>query len=887
MNDSELLLRFAREHDEPAFTELVRRHAGLVRSIALRACHGNDALAHDVTQRVFITLARKAARLAAHPALLGWLHRAARLEALAAHRAAARRAAREAAAASHLLPEPDSGPDWRAVAPLLDEALGRLSAADREAVLARHVVGLPYATVGQRLGLRENAARMRTERAVEKLRDLLARRGIVSTAAALGASLSLHAAAHPAPPALVADLASRALAETTPAASAGAGLGGILAALLRSPAFIAATLSLLLLGTWVYLDSPTNSPPTPATLATASPRPSAPPAGHSPATATAAKTPPPAARFANERDFETWARAVLNAAHPDEAHALLRQRGFALDRSAFGPAYAEARLSWQAGGLGSMGAGYHLAPYFNAWRVQDLDAAARWLLGGKLPEAAYGEWVKPLLAAARAAPDTLAAWVADFAGHPLHQDLKANLLWVRQGPRAALDFMSGPDYKVAKAAHWSPGRPPMSEVFDSWFEAAPHDAVAWTATLADRFTRGSILLSLGKQSAGPDGQLAHSAALDLLGGLKGEAMEDALGLYLNTLSFRNPSLGARLALQTSGADDPRNWIDQSLQNWAQKDPAGALAFVREQALPTGKLAAVARGWLQKDSDAVRLWALSLPEAEGATAKDAILAALQTTHPERVREMAASLGVSSPRHYEQTALLFLTGSDPDTALAWLRSQPADDARRELARGAASALAGQDPARALEVLAEFAATPDARMAFDLSAGMAYDSPEVLPRWIAALPAGSAERRAAVAGVLAPGVERGYDTVRSAAERWLREPAAVDDALFRIAESIQGKPLLSTPARAEFAGRVVASLEFAAQDTARRQQAGWFAISQLQNHWTPQQLIDWAGTIRDREVASGVRAALEMSGMTFTSGQRAALDRLPAPPAHLSLR
>jgi DNA-directed RNA polymerase specialized sigma24 family protein len=58
-NDMDLVREFACDHSEAAFTELVRRHLNLVYSVA-RRCTGNDGDAHDVTQAVFIILARKA-----------------------------------------------------------------------------------------------------------------------------------------------------------------------------------------------------------------------------------------------------------------------------------------------------------------------------------------------------------------------------------------------------------------------------------------------------------------------------------------------------------------------------------------------------------------------------------------------------------------------------------------------------------------------------------------------------------------------------------------------------------------------------------------------------------------------------------------------------------
>ena len=72
--DTDLLRRYAEERSEQAFTELVRRHIDLVYSAALREAHGDAAQAEDVTQAVFVELARQASRLSRHPALAGWIY---------------------------------------------------------------------------------------------------------------------------------------------------------------------------------------------------------------------------------------------------------------------------------------------------------------------------------------------------------------------------------------------------------------------------------------------------------------------------------------------------------------------------------------------------------------------------------------------------------------------------------------------------------------------------------------------------------------------------------------------------------------------------------------------------------------------------------------------
>ncbi len=112
---------------------------------------------------------------------------------------------------NELLSEDSPNAAWQRVGPALDDALHELKEADRAVVVLRFLEDRTLREVGERLGLTENAARMRADRALEKLRGLLERRGITSTASGLAAALAIGAAT-PAPPALAASIASTVLA---------------------------------------------------------------------------------------------------------------------------------------------------------------------------------------------------------------------------------------------------------------------------------------------------------------------------------------------------------------------------------------------------------------------------------------------------------------------------------------------------------------------------------------------------------------------------------------------------------------------------------------------------------------------------------------------------
>lgn len=189
--DPELLAEFARTDSEAAFAALAARHVNLVYSAALRFT-GNPHSTEEITQAVFIILARKAGKLSPRIVLSGWLYQTARLTAASFVKGEIRRQAREQEAyMQSTLTEPDAAA-WRQIAPLLDEAMGRLGETDRNAVVLRFFENKTAQEAGATLKLTEAAAHKRTERAVEKMRKFFTKRGVTLSATLIAGAVSAN-----------------------------------------------------------------------------------------------------------------------------------------------------------------------------------------------------------------------------------------------------------------------------------------------------------------------------------------------------------------------------------------------------------------------------------------------------------------------------------------------------------------------------------------------------------------------------------------------------------------------------------------------------------------------------------------------------------------------
>src|SRR4051794_16619272 len=126
LDDIALLWEYAEHGSEEAFATLVARHINKVYSVALRHT-GNPHQAEEITQAVFVILARKSRSLGKKVILEGWLYQTARLTALASVRSEIRRAHREQEAYMQSASNENESDFWPQIAPLLDTAIASLN----------------------------------------------------------------------------------------------------------------------------------------------------------------------------------------------------------------------------------------------------------------------------------------------------------------------------------------------------------------------------------------------------------------------------------------------------------------------------------------------------------------------------------------------------------------------------------------------------------------------------------------------------------------------------------------------------------------------------------------------------------------------------------------
>jgi RNA polymerase sigma factor (sigma-70 family) len=247
-SDSELLAEWLKHRRESAFHALVVRYAPLVHMAAKRTC-GDDALAADASQLVFILLAQKAKSLTSRTSLAGWLHLSAILHAkrLSAKRRSEFRKLQHLHSAMDPSTDSSNVDSWTELQPVLDAAIASLSEKDREAILLRFYRSLSVKEIAATLGIATDAAQKRLDRATERLREKLTRRGVTTSASLSAVMLAGYASEAKAATISTTILSSKAIAAS---AAIPTGIFATLSAMKATTA-IAPAVIILLSGTWM------------------------------------------------------------------------------------------------------------------------------------------------------------------------------------------------------------------------------------------------------------------------------------------------------------------------------------------------------------------------------------------------------------------------------------------------------------------------------------------------------------------------------------------------------------------------------------------------------------------------------------------------------------
>ncbi len=700
MDDHALLREYVDHQSERAFAELAKRYVPFVHTTALRLAR-DPHTAEEMTQAVFIQLARKAWKVRENHTLSGWLYRATQRMFLMNWRADARRRKRESE--SFALAEQNHGPEnaEAQIAPVLDEALRRLSKAEQEAVLLRIFQNKSFPEVGLALGLNEDAARKRVDRALEKMRSHFARVGVTTTGALLASALAANAATLP-PAGLVVKVTGVSLAG---AARAGgvfhAFWRGMQALIPNRPSAVAAVmLAVFAVPMALIYQENVNLR---RQLALANARESA------LANASLSKNPGAMKIFGRLAAIRREIEYACSLTEPQLMALLERMSADSLS---------------------------HQDAWIPVDRLVQLDPTGAFAWAENLPNGAARNEILKLLFASWAFLDPAKAFqmTAEIDNVALRLSLRQTVLadMANVNPQGVLELLSSlPSSQQSESLY--------GDFFRNWAARDPAAAAAAVQKLPPTMVRNYSIpfVIMGWAQSDPRAALAWADTLRTnTAGYANGVSQNALATAVGLLAQQDPQAAASYVGQLTSATMRNDLIQIVAANWGQKDPLAALAWVDEYATgqthdvamevlvgqyaqndPAGAVAYLAkipddalRGkatveigneWAEQNVQAALAWVRSLPDAnDPAGARLDVLTNVMGkwagVDPAAAADYARGMKDDAAfGKVIQTVAAHWQSADPEAAFAWAESLPADAGGRDAMRSVITQYSIRDP------------------------------------------------------------------------------------------------------------------------------------------------------------------------------------------------
>ncbi len=214
-----LLKRYLRsDRSDESFSRLVEFYGGLIYGAAFRRT-GDVSLAEEVSQNVFVILAKKAESLRHHSSLSSWLYKTASFEAEKVLRKEIRHRRRVELFANDVTNTVDDENVMSEEAlSLLEQAIAKLSKNDRALLLARYFEGRKFRDIASKRNQSEAACKMHLRRVMDKMEGWLSSKGCTLNVASI-AALMTSEWSHACPPTLVGQV-TQALKTNVPQSSA-------------------------------------------------------------------------------------------------------------------------------------------------------------------------------------------------------------------------------------------------------------------------------------------------------------------------------------------------------------------------------------------------------------------------------------------------------------------------------------------------------------------------------------------------------------------------------------------------------------------------------------------------------------------------------------------